>query len=70
MILPLALVSVGGAQELNCWGLRATKIEEEEPSGHSSMSSCSDTEKTEEWADGSCCHMDNESEDENSSREL
>jgi len=28
MILPLALVSVGYAQELNCWGLRPTKTDE------------------------------------------
>jgi len=32
MILPLALVSVGYAQELNCWGLRSTREEDNKPS--------------------------------------
>lgn len=31
MILPLALISVGYAQELNCWGLRPTRTEENDP---------------------------------------
>jgi len=32
IILPLALVSVGYAQELNCWGLRSTREEDNKPS--------------------------------------
>jgi hypothetical protein len=69
MILPLALVSVGYAQELNCWGLRPARIDEEKSSEYSSLNLCPDREEPEELADGyRCCEYD-EQEDENSTHE-
>jgi len=65
IILPLALVSVGYAQELNCWGLRPIRTDEEKPGECSSLSPCPDREESEERTDGSPCHGDIEPDNQN-----
>lgn len=66
MILPLALVSVGYAQELNCWGLRSARIDKEKQTEYSSPNSCPDNEEFEEPKDDSNRQGDNEPNDYNS----
>ena len=66
MILPLALVSVGYAQELNCWGLRPTRTDEERPSENSFLGPLREREETEQWVEDSSCHLDDEPETEDS----
>lgn len=57
LILPLALVSVGYAQELNCWGLRPTRKEENEPSEDSFQQL---TCENKEPSSSICCRVEND----------
>lgn len=63
MILPLALVSVGYAQELNCWNLRPTRKEENEPSEDSFQRL---TCESKEPSDSSCCRQEKDQDNGNS----
>ena len=64
MILPLALVSVGYAQELNCWGLRPVRTDAERPSEYSSQSSSPEKKEREEWTDDPRCYGNAEPDNE------
>ena len=69
IILPLALVSVGYAQELNCWGLSPTRTDEEKHIEYSSLGSYPDREEYDGWIEGSRSDGDNELDSENSTLE-
>ena len=53
-ILPLALVSVGYAQELNCWGLRPVRTNEVEPCEHSLSTLSSHRSRSEKISGQEC----------------